>query len=166
MMSQDETTPDGHGQDMVETEVRDVKSRKIVIVDDDVSFRESLVSLVKSFGFQPCPFASAEELLESDALKDGACLITDVQMPGMSGLELQATLAARGCDIPVIVVTSFPDPQVRQRAMATGAIGVLSKPFDREEMLSLIQSVFRRPRPDPAAPAVPDDMPHLRRGGV
>ena len=166
MMSQDETTPDGLGQDMLETEIRDLKSRTIIIVDDDVSFRESLVSLVKSFGFQPRPFGSAEDLLASDALKDGACLITDVQMPGMSGLELQTALRASGCEIPVIVVTSFPDPHVRQRAMASGAIAVLRKPFDREEMLSLLQSVFRGPRPDQAKSAVAADMPHIRRGGV
>lgn len=153
MTSQDETAAIVHGDNVTETASRDLGSQIIVIVDDDVSFRESLVSLIKSFGFRSRAFESAEDLLESDALETGACLITDVQMSGMTGLDMQAAIAKSGCGIPIIVVTSFPDQNVRERAMESGAIAVLKKPFDREEMQQLLQAAFNHPRPDQRDPA-------------
>jgi len=143
-----------HGDNVTEAEIRDLRARSIIIVDDDVSFRESLVSLVKSYGFHPHAFESGEDLLESDALKDAACLVTDVQMRGMSGLDLQARIAQSGCEIPIIVVTSFPDKQIRDRAMSAGAVAVLKKPVDREELLQLLQAAVKCPRPDRAEPVI------------
>jgi len=107
----------------------------ISIVDDDESVREATKGLVRSLGYVAATFASSEEFLNSDLLNDTSCLITDVQMPGLNGLELQSRLIAMGRRIPVIFVTAFPQEQVRLRALKAGAIGFLSKPFSDDNLI-------------------------------
>ena len=107
----------------------------ISIVDDDKSVREAAKMLVKSLGYATETFASAEEFLESGRLCDTACLITDVQMPGMSGVDLQSHLTANGHCPPVIFVTAYPEASVRARALEAGAFGFLSKPFSEDSLI-------------------------------
>jgi FixJ family two-component response regulator len=101
----------------------------ISIVDDDESTRESTKGLVRSFGYQAATFASTEEFLQSDSVDRTACLITDVQMPGLSGIDLQRGLIARGVQMPTIFITAFPEAETRARAIKAGALGYLSKPL-------------------------------------
>ena len=124
----------------------------IACVDDDVSAREALEGLLKSFGFTPGVFSSAEELLQSDRLDEASCLITDVHLDGMSGLQLQSRLAESGSRIPVIVITAFPDDRVRQRALSAGAVGFLDKPFNTGDLLTCIRSAINRPYGDGTHP--------------
>ena len=111
----------------------------IGIVDDDSSVRTAVGRLVRSQGFAAEVFPSGEELLESDHLKGLSCLIVDVAMPGLSGLELQDRLAADGCRLPIIFITALDDAHVQAQALAAGALGFLSKPFDDEELLAAIR---------------------------
>src|SRR5215470_16479196 len=104
----------------------------ISIIDDDPSVRESTDGLMRLLGYRAATFASAEDFLQSDRMNDSSCLITDVQMTGLSGIELQSELIARGNDTPMIFVTAFPEERTRRRALEAGAIGFLSKPFDEE----------------------------------
>jgi FixJ family two-component response regulator len=101
----------------------------ISIIDDDDSMRNATKRLVKSLGFNADTFASAEEFLQSDRKNDTSCLITDMQMPGLSGAELQSLLIAQGLNTPIIFITAFPDDRVRARVLKAGAVGFLSKPF-------------------------------------
>lgn len=110
----------------------------ISIVDDDESTRESTKGLVRSLGYQAATFASAEEFLQSDSLNSTACLITDVQMPGLSGIDLQRGLISRGVQMPTIFITAFPEEETRARAMKAGALGYLSKPFREESLLKCL----------------------------
>ncbi len=116
----------------------------IACVDDDVSAREALEGLLKAFGFIPGVFSSAEELLQFDRLDEASCLITDVHLGGMSGLQLQRLLTASGHRIPVIVITAFPDDRVRERALSAGAICFLTKPFNTGDLLTGIRSALDR----------------------
>jgi FixJ family two-component response regulator len=116
----------------------------IACVEDDVSAREALEGFLKAFGFTPGGFSSAEEFLQSDRLDETSCLITDVHLRGMSGLQLQNRLAASGYAIPVIVITAFPDDRVRERALSAGAVCFLDKPFDKEDLLTGIRSALDR----------------------
>ena len=102
----------------------------VMIVDDDNSIRKSVRRLMKSYGIVVETFASAEEFLGSDRLDKTSCLILDVHMPGISGLELQKRLIASGNAIPVIFITAFADDGARAKAMKAGAVGYLAKPFD------------------------------------
>src|SRR5436309_9102624 len=104
----------------------------ISVVDDDDSVRESLGGLIRSVGFAVKVFASAEEFLNSDHLRNTHCLILDVRMPGMNGLELQRQLAASDRKIPVIFITAHGDEEVRSRALNGGAVDYLLKPLDRK----------------------------------
>lgn len=106
------------------------KAPMISIVDDDEAVREATKGLVRSLGYSAATFASAEEFLHSDRVKDTSCLITDVQMPGMNGVELQERLIADGRRTKVIFMTGFSEEKVRARALKAGAIGFLKKPFD------------------------------------
>jgi FixJ family two-component response regulator len=106
----------------------------ISIVDDDLLVREATADLVSSLGYQALTFQSAEEFLQTGQANQTSCLITDLQMPGLSGLELQERLGAQGCGVPIIFITAFPKDSVRQRALAGGAVAFLSKPY-KEEML-------------------------------
>jgi FixJ family two-component response regulator len=114
----------------------------ISIVDDDESMRSSLRSLVRSLGLQARTYASAEDFLHSSHQDRSSCLITDLQMPGLSGIELQRRLAAQGRQIPIIFVTAFPEDRIRARAMEWGALGLLSKPFDSQKLIELINKAI------------------------
>ena len=118
------------------------KSPIISIVEDDAAVRVATESLVKSLGFDVCTFASAQEFLQSHREAETACLISDVQMPNMSGVELHANLANRGFRIPTIFMTAFPDESVRRRAMAAGAVGFLNKPFNGKALIQFIQDAI------------------------
>ncbi len=120
-----------------------VTGRPVIgIVDDDSSVRTAVGRLVRSQGFAAEVFPSGEELLRSDRLTDFSCLIVDVAMPGLSGLELQARLAADGCSLPIIFITALDDAHVQAQALAAGASGFLSKPFDDEELLAAIRAAL------------------------
>jgi FixJ family two-component response regulator len=110
----------------------------ISIIDDDESMRCAIKSLVTSLGFPAYTFASAEAFLQSPHLDDTSCVITDLQMPGLNGVELQKSLSAQGRRIPIIFVTAFPEERLRARAMEAGALGFLSKPFESETLIKLI----------------------------
>ena len=107
----------------------------ISIVDDDESVRNATKALIRSLGYHVATFASAEEFLKSERLHDTACLISDVQMPGLNGIELQDRLAAGGHRIPIIFMTAFPDDRVRDRVMRSGAISFMSKPFSEASLI-------------------------------
>ena len=115
----------------------------ISIVDDDESVRRTTTLLIESFGFRAAAFESAETFLRSDHLHDTSCLIVDVQMPGMNGLQLQRHLAAAGCSIPIIFITAYESKDSRQRAMQAGAAAFLGKPFSDEQLLQIIRSALR-----------------------
>jgi FixJ family two-component response regulator len=114
----------------------------IAIIDDDAAVREAVQGLVEAFGFAAVAFSSAEEFLQSERRNDTACLITDVQLPGMSGLELQSHLSLSGSRIPVIVITAFPGDD--RRALAAGAICFLRKPVIKEDLLTCIRLALDR----------------------
>lgn len=116
----------------------------ISIVDDDESMREATSALVRSLGFSVATFASAEDFLESDRVDDTSCLITDVQMPGLSGVELQSRLIADGRDMPVIGVTAYPEESIRTRMLEAGAVGFLSKPFNDERLIDCLATALKR----------------------
>jgi FixJ family two-component response regulator len=102
----------------------------ISIVDDDDLFRTAVEKLVRSLGYTACTFASADEYLQSSLVKTTRCLIADVQMPNMNGLELQEQLAQLGLDTPIIFLTAYPDDALKARALNGGAICFLQKPLD------------------------------------
>jgi FixJ family two-component response regulator len=114
----------------------------ISIVDDDESVREATRGLVRSLGYAAAAFASAEEFLQSERLHDTSCLITDVQMPGLSGIELQSRLTAAGHRMPVIFVTAFPEERIRVRALEGGACGFLRKPFSDECLIGCLDKAL------------------------
>jgi FixJ family two-component response regulator len=111
----------------------------ISIVDDDDSVRASLDSLVRSLGFTAYSFPSADAFLQSPRLGDTKCVISDVQMPNMTGLELQNVMLAQGLRIPIIFITAFPDEALEAAAMKAGAIAFLNKPFDGQVMIECLQ---------------------------
>jgi FixJ family two-component response regulator len=114
----------------------------ITIVDDDEEMREATKGLLRSLGYQAAAFSSAEEFLQSDSLDDTACLIADVQMPGLSGIDLRGRLIARGVKMPTIFITAFPEEGARARAMTAGAVGYLEKPFSEESLLRCLDSAL------------------------
>jgi len=120
------------------------KAPVICIVDDDDSVREATKLLVRSLGYTAATFASAEEYLRSDRVQDTACLITDVKMPGISGVDLQERLIADHQRTPVIVVTGFPEERIRARALAAGAVGFLGKPFKDECLIECLERALKR----------------------
>ena len=115
----------------------------ISVVDDDASVRESLQGLIRSFGFAVEAFASAEEFLNSYSLPDTRCVILDVRMPGMNGLELQRRLAAEFREIPVIFITAHGDGAARSQAIKAGAVDYLLKPFREEALLQAIHAALK-----------------------
>jgi FixJ family two-component response regulator len=118
----------------------------ISIVDDDKSVREAAKMLVRSLGYTTATFASAEEFLQSGRVRDTACLITDVQMPGMSGVDLQSHLTASGHCTPVIFVTAYPEESIMERALDGGAFGFLSKPFSEESLIACLDRAMEHHR--------------------
>jgi FixJ family two-component response regulator len=120
------------------------KKPLIACVEDDESARDALEGFLKAFGFALEIFSSAEEFLKSERLDEASCLITDLHLGGMSGLQLQSRLAASGSHIPVIVITAFPDDRVREQALSAGAVCFLSKPFDKDDLLTGIRTALNR----------------------
>jgi FixJ family two-component response regulator len=115
----------------------------ISIVDDDESVREATQSLVRSLGYRAVTFCSAAKFLESSHLMATACLITDVQMPGLSGVDLQDRLIADGHPMPVIFVTAFLDEGLQARAFKNGAVGYLPKPFNEDRFIECLDVALR-----------------------
>src|SRR5262249_19998033 len=118
----------------------------ISIVDDDDSLRNSLDNLIRSAEFQAQGFSSAEAFLISNQAHNTACLIIDVHIPGMNGLEFQRQIAAANWHIPIIFITSQVDDDARMRAIEAGAVGFLYKPFREEELLNAINAALARER--------------------
>ena len=118
------------------------KTQLIAIVDDDESVRSAIHGLLKSVGLKTRSFASAEEFLLSGQHRETACLITDIRMPGISGLELQARLAEEDCRIPIIFITAYADTRTRMQAMRAGAVEFLGKPFDDEVLLDSVRAAL------------------------
>ena len=116
----------------------------ISIIDDDESMREATKGLVRSLGYQAATFASAEEFLQSNCVDNTSCLITDVQMPGLSGIDLQRGLIAQGVEMPTIFITAFPEEGTRLRALTAGAFGYLGKPFSEESLVSCLDKALGR----------------------
>ena len=114
----------------------------VVGVDDDVRVRESIARLAKSAGYAPVMYSSAEAVLESGVLERADCLISDVRMPGMGGLELQRRAKAEYPKLPVILISAHVDEDVRNRALREGSIDFLYKPFDGEDLLRAIQEAL------------------------
>jgi FixJ family two-component response regulator len=114
----------------------------IAIVDDDESVREAMVSLMRALGFLVKAFPCAEDFLKSDAAQRTDCLIADVRMPGMTGLELYRHLVAAGKPIPTVLITAHSDDGVRARALKDGIICHLTKPFREDELLGCIRSAL------------------------
>ena len=114
----------------------------ISIVDDDDSLRNSLNNLIRSVGFGVQGFSSAEAFLSSNQAQDTACLILDVRLAGMNGLDLQRHIVAAKWRIPIIFITAHADDDARARALAAGALGFLGKPFREEELLSAMDAAF------------------------
>jgi FixJ family two-component response regulator len=117
-------------------------SKLIAIIDDDESMRDSLQDLFESTGLVARCFGSAEEFLESDSHTRAACLIVDIRMPKMSGLELQARLKNEECDIPIIFITAYGDARMRIQAMREGAVEFLAKPFDHQVLLKTVRAAL------------------------
>jgi FixJ family two-component response regulator len=116
----------------------------ISIVDDDESVRDATKSLLRSSGYTAQSFGSAEEFLESAQLAETDCLVTDVQMPGLSGVELQDRLLSDGHDVPTIFISAFPNPRLERQVLESGAIAYLRKPFKEEELLEYIGAALKR----------------------
>jgi FixJ family two-component response regulator len=117
----------------------------IAVIDDDESILRTTTLLIESFGFRAAAFASAQSFLKSGRVHDTSCLILDVRMPGMNGLELQSELAAAGYGIPVIFITAYDDKESRGRAMQAGAVAFLNKPFNDEQLLQTVRSALIAP---------------------
>ena len=116
--------------------------RIVAIVDDDESVQHALQDLIESSGMSALCFSSAEHFLDSEARNKAACLIADIRMPGMSGLELQAKLKAERCRIPIVFITAHGDAEMRIHAMREGAVEFLSKPFDDGVLLEIVHAAL------------------------
>ena len=115
----------------------------IAIVDDDESVREATKGLVRSLGHEAATFPTAEDFLQSNQVHTTSCLITDVQMPGLSGLDLQSHLNSQGNRTPVIFVTAYPEERTREPAMKAGAIGFLSKPLEEGLLIEYLTAALK-----------------------
>jgi FixJ family two-component response regulator len=116
----------------------------ISVIDDDASIRAAINNLLRSFGYVVHVFASAEAFLQSAQLNDSWCVITDVRMPTMSGIELQSRLRSDGNRVPFVFITAVPDENVRARALDDGAICFLTKPFDEQNLVSCLDRAVQR----------------------
>jgi FixJ family two-component response regulator len=121
-----------------------VSSPPVISVDDDASVRVATDNLLSSLGYIVHTFAAAEKFLRSAHFNDTSCVIADVQMPTMSGVELRALLLARGQRVPFIFITAFPDEAVRARVRKSGAICLLTKPFDRQSLIKCLDTALQR----------------------
>ena len=118
----------------------------VLVVDDDASVRKALRRLFHATGRNVETFASAAEFLAYDLPPDAGCLVLDIRMPGISGLDLQKQLAMRNPDLPVVAITGHSDDEVRQRALEGGAIAILDKPFDDQSLLDAVELAMGRKR--------------------
>jgi len=123
----------------------------ISIVDDDGFVRESTKGLIRSMGYAAETFVSAEEYLQSKRAAETACLIADIQMPGMNGADLQDRLIADGYRMPIIFITAFLDPKIRARVMKAGAFGFLTKPFSDESLMECLDRALLGTKSDPTS---------------
>ena len=121
---------------------REKKKKMVAVVEDDESYRVAVQRLLKSAGFSVQSFATAEDFLRSGRQHDTGCLITDIRMPGLSGLDLQAKLNADHCLIPTIFITAHGDEDMRLQAMRGGAVKFMVKPFDGEILLESVRAAF------------------------
>ena len=119
------------------------RNTQISIVDDDLSVRGATMNLVRAMGLAAEMFPCAEDFLGSDAINRTSCLIADMRMPGISGLELHNRLVASGTPVPTILVTAFPDKRDQARAKESGVAFYLSKPFNENELLACIHSILK-----------------------
>ena len=117
-------------------------SRLVAIVDDDASVQTALQDLIEADGLSTLCFGSAEQFLNSEARYNAACLIADIRMPGMSGLELQAKLKAERCRLPIIFITAHGDVEMRTLAMGDGAVDFLTKPFNDAALLDVVHAAL------------------------
>jgi FixJ family two-component response regulator len=118
------------------------KAKMVAIVDDDDSIRGALQGLLKAVGLAAQAFASAEEFLKSGQQRQAGCLIADIRMSGMSGLELQAQLNAEKCRIPIIFITAHGDEKMRMQALRAGAVEFMAKPFNDEVLLESVRAAL------------------------
>lgn len=143
--------------------------KPVIVVDDDDAVRDSLAALLESSGYAVDTFASANEALDRCRLSGGACLVADVRMPGMTGIELQERLRESGISIPVIVVTGHGDIPLAVRAMKAGAVDFIEKPFSDDRILRAVADALAKPAPkfgdeaDPAARAAVDKLTERER---
>ncbi len=121
----------------------------IAVVDDDASIRSATDRFLRSRGFAVETFSSAADFLRSDRSSDTSCVITDVRMPTMGGIELQATVRAQGRDLPFIFITAFPEPAVRMQALQDGATCFLSKPFDAPTLIKCLEMALNADKDRP-----------------
>jgi FixJ family two-component response regulator len=121
---------------------KEIKTGLVAIVDDDESMRAAIEDLLSSVGIKARSFESAEGFLLSNLQNEIACLISDIRMPGMTGLELQAKLVAEGSRIPIIFITAHGNTRMRQQALRAGAIEFLGKPFDDESLLGSVRAAL------------------------
>jgi FixJ family two-component response regulator len=126
----------------------------ISIIDDDLCAREATERVIQSLGYAVATYASAEDFLDSDQINDTSCLITDVHMPGLTGVELYRRLRADGFTAPTIVVTGHPDETLRTQVLAAGAIAFLSKPFAKKVLLDYLKAALVPHKADDLAPIV------------
>ncbi len=124
--------------------IRSIVAPIVAVVDDDEAVRAALDNLLQSLGLEVSTFASAEAFLASPVPASAACLIADVQMPGMSGLDLQHHLRKAGNGVPVILMTAFPEDHLRRRAAACGAIGFFAKPFESNALIVCVEGALHR----------------------
>jgi len=123
------------------------KKVMIAVVDDDESMREALAGLMKSLGYRAVAFPSAEDFLHSVGRDSTACLITDVQMPGMTGPELHDRLITSGQPVPTILITAYPEEQTRLRVLQAGAVCYLTKPFKEHELIACLDAALQNHAP-------------------
>jgi FixJ family two-component response regulator len=124
--------------------VTGVAKHVVVSVDDDFRVRESIERLVDSAGYAPLVFSSAEDFLDSGTLAGATCLITDVRMPGMDGIELQRRVRLERPKLPVIFISAHSDDEIRRRALEGGAVDFMYKPFDGADLLSAIDRALKK----------------------
>jgi FixJ family two-component response regulator len=116
----------------------------ISVIDDDASVRAATDNLLSSHGFLVHTFASAEEFLQSSCLHDTLCVVADVQMPSMSGLDLLTHMHAQGYKVPFVFITAFPEESIRAHALRAGAIGFLAKPFAAPALINCVEAALRQ----------------------
>ena len=126
----------------------DLPKIDVAVVEDDDSVRDATKHLLQLLGYATASFASAEDFLKSGRVGDTACLIADVQLPGMSGVELQSRLILDGHRMPIIFVTAFPEEAIRARVLKDGAVGYLPKPLQEQSLITCLDQALKRPQQD------------------